>query len=483
MKDKILLSNNIYRWGPIPAKLVNIAAWKGAFVNYPRRFHHYVFPKAFAMFKKRNLLVIWAPEKLYKTGSVVFKKIILSSWRKKVYREWQKRLTALTTFYRPLNKIYLSALTDREVMGLWRRYIKVIYNFWVPGIIPELGAYAGELLLKQKIDSLPLSEPLRRQALSALSTVFRPSFYQEEDIDQWRLAAHLKHKNFKRLLLRHQQKYFWLGNSYYRQKVLSIEYFLTQIRGKAKRQTSSAQAINEIIQHLRQLQKQKRQLLKKLPAQREFSRISTTLAHCIWWQDQRKKYIFQYLHYQQLLINEIAKRAGVRSDLLDMAWLEEVKIKLSLQFKQSLVRRQKGRQLVIFDRNKCVISRNDKNVKNFFQLWAPKHQAGSEIKGIIVYQTKKLVIGQVQIIKTHKDILKFPRGRILVTAMTAPEYIGAIRKARAIVTDAGGLTCHAAIVARELKKPCIVGTKNATKALKNGMKVSVNTTIGEIKKL
>ena len=72
------------------------------------------------------------------------------------------------------------------------------------------------------------------------------------------------------------------------------------------------------------------------------------------------------------------------------------------------------------------------------------------------------------------------KGEILVASMTSPDYITAIKKAAAIITDEGGMTCHAAIVSRELRIPCIVGTKIATKVLKNGDIVNINTNQGII---
>ena len=72
------------------------------------------------------------------------------------------------------------------------------------------------------------------------------------------------------------------------------------------------------------------------------------------------------------------------------------------------------------------------------------------------------------------------KGNILVTEMTDPLYMPAIRKAKAIITDIGGLLCHAAITAREMKIPCIVNTKRATKILNDNQKIIVNATKGEI---
>ncbi len=82
-----------------------------------------------------------------------------------------------------------------------------------------------------------------------------------------------------------------------------------------------------------------------------------------------------------------------------------------------------------------------------------------------------------------KEIFTMKQGQILVTGMTRPHLMHAIKKASAIVTDEGGVTCHAAIVARELKKPCVIGTKHATKVFKDGDKVEVNAHQGIVKKL
>lgn len=74
-------------------------------------------------------------------------------------------------------------------------------------------------------------------------------------------------------------------------------------------------------------------------------------------------------------------------------------------------------------------------------------------------------------------------GEILVTGMTRPEYVPLMKKAAAIVTDEGGITCHAAIVSRELKKPCIIGTKIATQVLNDGDLVEVDAERGVVRVL
>jgi pyruvate, water dikinase len=88
--------------------------------------------------------------------------------------------------------------------------------------------------------------------------------------------------------------------------------------------------------------------------------------------------------------------------------------------------------------------------------------------------------GKVVIIRDVKDTGSVKEGDILVTRMTNPDMVPAMRKVAAIVTDEGGMTCHAAIVSRELGTPAVVGTKTATNVLKNGQLVTVDGELGLI---
>ena len=81
------------------------------------------------------------------------------------------------------------------------------------------------------------------------------------------------------------------------------------------------------------------------------------------------------------------------------------------------------------------------------------------------------------------EIDKVKEGDILVTNMTIPAYLLGMKKACAFVTDEGGTTCHAAILAREMKKPCITGTRHATKILQDGDLVEVDAEKGIVRKV
>lgn len=88
--------------------------------------------------------------------------------------------------------------------------------------------------------------------------------------------------------------------------------------------------------------------------------------------------------------------------------------------------------------------------------------------------------GKVVVIFDASDVDKVKEGDVLVTTMTNPDMVPAMKRASAIVTDEGGRTCHAAIVSRELGIPAVVGTKDATKVLKDGMLVTVDGTRGVV---
>jgi phosphoenolpyruvate synthase/pyruvate phosphate dikinase len=102
-----------------------------------------------------------------------------------------------------------------------------------------------------------------------------------------------------------------------------------------------------------------------------------------------------------------------------------------------------------------------------------------EIKGISAYNG--VVTGIVKIVRHPTEVGKVLPGDILVSQMTLPSFISAMQKAAAFVTDEGGITCHAAIISRELKKPCIIGTKIATKILKDGDMVEVDADKGVVR--
>lgn len=113
-----------------------------------------------------------------------------------------------------------------------------------------------------------------------------------------------------------------------------------------------------------------------------------------------------------------------------------------------------------------------------------KSKDNNEITGQVAYSSNEIIKGKVIVIKDKSELKNKSRsiaGKILVAIQTTPHYIPYMKKAKAIITDEGGLTCHAAIVAREFKIPCIIGTKTATQILKDNDSVEIDTNKGIIK--
>lgn len=112
---------------------------------------------------------------------------------------------------------------------------------------------------------------------------------------------------------------------------------------------------------------------------------------------------------------------------------------------------------------------NNQSIKNTNDLILTGSPASPGIK-----------FGQAVIIKSPKEIDKVKSGNVLVAPQTNPDYVPAMRKAVAIITEKGGRTSHAAIVSRELGIPAVVGAEHATKIIKNGQVITVNGNTGEI---
>lgn len=95
--------------------------------------------------------------------------------------------------------------------------------------------------------------------------------------------------------------------------------------------------------------------------------------------------------------------------------------------------------------------------------------------------SKGTASGKVRVLRSPEEGDQLLNGEVLVAPMTSPDWVPAIRRASALVTDGGGMTCHTAIVSRELGVPCVVGTRNATSTLRDGELVTVDGDTGEVR--
>lgn len=184
---------------------------------------------------------------------------------------------------------------------------------------------------------------------------------------------------------------------------------------------------------------------------------------------------------ERRLLNEIEEKHNIQKDSLEYLTENEFeKFAVSGELPSDFMQRKEfffckysknKRELFSEDEAREMLSEID-------QTYGAIHNV-DEIKGNIACLGK--ASGRVRVIKLIKEAAEFNEGEILVASMTDPRYLSIMKKAAAIVTDEGGITCHAAIVARELQIPCIIGTKISTQVLKDGDLVEVDANEGVVR--
>lgn len=214
--------------------------------------------------------------------------------------------------------------------------------------------------------------------------------------------------------------------------------------------------------------------------------LAEYIQNVMFLRDRRKIFINKCLTIIQRIAEIIFKRAGVEQNLIPYYTVDEllngVKY-LEENYKNLRVRKDGFELLIDYSGNVKMLNTSidsdaDKVKSYFMGLQSPNKN-----ENVIVGQigAKGKVRGRVRIVLDVNSNHGFQNNEILVTGMTRPEYVPLMKKAAAIVTDEGGITCHAAIVSRELGKPCVIGTKIATQILKTGDEIEVDAEKGVIK--
>src|SRR3989344_687160 len=169
------------------------------------------------------------------------------------------------------------------------------------------------------------------------------------------------------------------------------------------------------------------------------------------------------------LITEITSRMEAK-DYFDLISYEEMIafLKDDKQLSHNLLKkRREGWGVIATDGFAQIVSGKDQvlEVMEQFQIGM---QPIVPVNHIVIKGTPACegsIIGRVKIVNDKDEFEKITKGDILVTPMTTPDFVPLLKKITGIITDEGGVTCHAAIISREYAIPCIVGTNNATKTL------------------
>lgn len=196
------------------------------------------------------------------------------------------------------------------------------------------------------------------------------------------------------------------------------------------------------------------------------------------WREERKSYLQRISLAYQNVLHVAARTTGVRFD--DLLWLSRVEARNGSTVHNIVDARKCGEVQVALPNSRAVHMVTGAEAEGYFTDFLGVRTV-SELHGTSAFSGKHE--GVCRIIIRPDEFGKFRKGEILVTTMTRPEFVPLMRRAKAIVTDEGGLTSHAAILARELHIPCVVGTGDATRVLKTGDRVFVDATKGLVRKI
>ena len=174
------------------------------------------------------------------------------------------------------------------------------------------------------------------------------------------------------------------------------------------------------------------------------------------------------------MLERISEKTGIPKELLSTLNFEEMKDYLDRGVlpDQGLLKERYRFSAYLYTSIVEMIS--EEEIKEIEKFWTKNTK---ELQGKTAFPG--IVKGVCRVIIDYKNA-DLKKGEILVTGMTDPNFVPLMKKASAIVTDAGGILSHAAIVSRELRTPCVIGTKHATRILKSGDIIKVNANTGII---
>jgi len=405
----------------------------------------YGYPTTILIFKDGIVRWICREDEFYKVGEKLLAIYIDPKKEKEMVRDTLNRLTVLNKLEKEIEKSDLSTLTNEQLSNLYKRLHDSFVAYYSIGSMHEPVPMQAELDLKSNIS-------LRDDQISHLTAPTKISFIKEAE------NYLLNTKDIKGFI----RKYHWIDNNYSGTKVLSkedVKKRLSLLKANEKKDDSGKQTIN-----LDKKEKRLVELLKNYGA----------------YQDERKRNILIYLHFLEILLKEFSKRANISLQAMRDSFPEEMQDILDGKISENFINKRREKCFVVWEegQSKPQILTGDET-KEWEEKLSISHDGIQIVKGNCASKGK--VEGKVRVLLSASENDKLENGEILVTFMTSPDFMGAIRRCRAIVTNLGGVTSHAAIISRELGIPCIVGTKNATEVLKTGDMVEVDADKGEVR--
>ncbi|EKE19786.1 MAG: hypothetical protein ACD_8C00106G0006 [uncultured bacterium] len=300
--------------------------------------------------------------------------------------------------------------------------------------------------LAEKLDQAQVDE-----LMYELNTPLTDNIYKQEEYDL------VFTKNIKQ----HVEHYLFLNARFGSEK----KYTVKEAENKLKK-------IDKAI-FLKNKQEEKKELRKTISRVKKMLGKDAILVdifqYIIYYRTHRTDIMNKSAFFAIPMFKKVAKELGLTYEQFLNCSAEEI-LSREIPTRKIINSRIQDCSLLLADEKVSLfIGPESERLKNFFE---EKYDEVEEIRGQIA--CKGFIEGTARIIHNPRDYRKIKVGDVLVAGMTTPNMIPIMKKASAFVTDEGGVTCHAAIIARELNKPCIIGTKIATKVLKDGDFVEVD---------
>jgi len=374
----------------------------------------------------------------------------------------------------------LTKLNNSELKSILEKFYRM-YMMLFPFLTSP---FAIERYFEQKIRERVSDERQLETLLSPISTV------DQEMIDVLNLASHIKQHGmdaeFEKKLTDHWQTYCWLTMFSINANPLPRDYFLNEAKNILEKIPNSEEEANKLKNEDKKRQQMLKNTLQEMNARTTLKQQVYFLQKYITLRTFRKNIICQSHYYHMPLLYEIASRLELSNVDIKFLTYEEILHGLSGQkshneLKKRAKARQSGWAVLVWQEKISEITCTAKILKAMeqYRIVQPQKARAKLIQGTIACRGK--IVGRVKIIHKISELGKIEKGDILVTKMTTPDFVVAMSRCGGIVTDEGGVTCHAAIVSREMNVPCLIATGHATSTLKDNDIVELDAHSGVVR--
>ncbi len=381
--------------------------------------------------------------KYYEEGKRLLNKI------EKNTAKWSHLLTR-----KPTNDNFISAFSDFR-----KSFVEISYIY---SITSWLGIEAWQIDFENMLKELITRNKLEKQTETILSTVYKPWKKTALIEIQEKLA---RGKSPRRLADEYQFLRSWSVVWY---KPISKEW-VKSIQIPTQKEKLKLYSAKKLLA-----------LLKPDVQEKKFIQIAPYIVFFKDWRDDLRRF---HAYHWSFFFDLVGQKFNVPRNDIGYFTLNEIENALQKGILDTaIIANRKKECIVTIAKKRLTMQVLDGKVPEKYNkiIYEVEHRGEKKIVRGKIAQAG-VARGIVKIIRSYHDIKRVQNGDILVANTTHPDFLPAMQKATAFVTNEGGIISHAAIVARELKKPCIVGTGNATKILMDGDLVEVDANKGIVK--